>query len=301
MPLSAHPLHMRTLANLTVDYHALMLLVYYTVTLLGHSEHPLATSSATPSPLTPPPSLIPPLLRALSSLHKSYTCSQTVPLVYACMESLGGVGYRTSKKPNLLNHHPPPFSANRKRKRTLTSPWYAVLNDESQHINIARLFRDACVGAIWEGTTDVLASDTLRAVTHAVSGSETVRGLGWFIETGLKASAGGRWKGAEVKVKAVWEGLMARVEREGVEGLLADARGWVFRLAEVLVAVLFMVDAVVHPGEEIEEMCWRYLVKKEFLEEGGEGRLDLAMDQAIVYGVGRVPGQEAAAAAGSKL
>ena len=260
---------MRTLANLTVDYHALMLLVYYTVTLLGHSEHPLATSSATPSPLTPPPSLIPPLLRALSSLHKSYTCSQTVPLLYACMESLGGVGY--------------------------------LLNDESQHINIARLFRDACVGAIWEGTTDVLAGDTLRAVTHAVSGSETVRGLGWFIETGLKASAGGRWKGAEVKVKAVWEGLMARVEREGVEGLLADARGWVFRLAEVLVAVLFMVDAVVHPGQEIEEMCRRYLVKKGFLEEGGQGRLDLAMDQAIVYGVGRVPGQEAAAAAGSKL
>ena len=184
------------------------------------------------------------------------------------MESLGGVGY--------------------------------LLNEESQHINVSRLFRDACVGAIWEGTTDVLAGDTLRAVSHAVSGKETVRGLGWFIDTGLKTvAAGGRWKGAEVRIQEVWEGLMARVEKEGVEGLLGDARGWVFRLAEVLVAVLFMVDAVVNPGEEIEEMCRRYLVKKGFLEEGGEGRLDLAMDQAIVYGAGRVPGQEAAA--GSKL
>jgi hypothetical protein len=76
--------------------------------------------------------------------------------------------------------------------------------------------------------------------------------------------------------------------------LVPDARGLVHRLAEVLIAVLFMVDAAVNPGEVVEEMCRRYLVKKGFLEEG-EGRRDLAMDQAIVYGAGKVPGQESSA------
>jgi hypothetical protein len=73
---------------------------------------------------------------------------------------------------------------------------------------------------------------------------------------------------------------------------LAEARGLVFRIAEVLMAVLFMVDAVVHPGEEIEEMCGRFLVAKGFVSEGDrEGRKDLEMDQAIVYGKGGLLGQ----------
>lgn len=268
-PLSAHPLHMRTLANLTVDYHALMLLVYYTVSLLGLSEHPTSSSSTSSSsssaiPLQPPPHLVAPLLRALSSLHKSFTCHTAVPLVYACMESLGGVGY--------------------------------LLNDESQHINVARLFRDACVGAIWEGTTDVLAGDTVRAVKHAKTGGETLKGLGWFVEEGLKiASRGGGEKvkkGGVDGVRRAWEGVRERVGREGQEELVPDARAVVHRLAEVLVAVLFMVDAAVNPGEVVEEMCRRYLVKKGFVEEReGEGRKDLPMDQAIVYGAGKAPGQ----------
>ncbi|KAK3903234.1 acyl-CoA dehydrogenase/oxidase [Staphylotrichum tortipilum] len=265
VPLSSHPLHMRTLANLTVDYHALMLLVFYTVSLLGLSEKPTPpTTSTTPlTPLTPPPSLVGPLLRALSSLHKSFVCESAVPLVYACMEALGGVGY--------------------------------LLNDESQHVNVARLFRDACVGAIWEGTTDVLAGDTVRAVKHGKGGAEVVRGLGWFVEEGLRIA--GEKGGKAGRVKGVWEGLKERVEREGQEVLLPDARAVVFRLAEVLVAVLFMVDAAVNPGEVVEEMCRRYLVKKGFLEEG-EGKMTLEMDQAIVYGEWKPVG---GAAAGAKL
>jgi alkylation response protein AidB-like acyl-CoA dehydrogenase len=123
--LSSHPLHMRTLANLAVDYHGLMLLVYYTVYLVGLDERPpppptsstTSSSSSTPPhpphPLTPTATLLLPLLGLLPSLHKSFVCSTSVPHIYACMESLGGVGY--------------------------------LLNEESQHINVARLFRDAWV------------------------------------------------------------------------------------------------------------------------------------------------------------
>ncbi|KAK3308020.1 acyl-CoA dehydrogenase/oxidase [Chaetomium strumarium] len=290
VPLSSHRLHMRTLADLTADYHGLMLLTYYTVYLLGLSERPSpSTASAPPvAPLTPPTTaLVIPLLRALSSLHKSYICKTAIPLVYACMEALGGVGY--------------------------------LLNSESEHINVARLFRDACVGAIWEGTTDVLAGDTLRAMKHSRQGGEdTVEAaVGWFVNAGLEFVRGvvndKRWGGnkegmeegvlskeAEEGVRREWEKLKKRVEQTSQEDLLPDARGVVFRLAEVLIAVLYMVDAAVHPGAEIEEMCRRYLVKKRFMgEQEWRGQKALAMDQAIVYGAGKAPGQ--GAAAGSKL
>jgi hypothetical protein len=82
------------------------------------------------------------------------------------MESLGGVGY--------------------------------LLNEESQHINVARLFRrDACVGAIWEGTTDVLAGDSVRALKHARVGEEVVTGVRWLVGSGEWAGGcgGGRKRG----------------------------------------------------------------------------------------------------------
>jgi hypothetical protein len=292
---------MRTLADLTVDYHGLMLLTYYTVYLLGLSERPSSSSTTTsslppsvvaPPPLTPPRALVTPLLRALSSLHKSYICHHAIPLVYACMEALGGVGY--------------------------------LLNSESEHINVARLFRDACVGAIWEGTTDVLAGDTLRAMKKKHSsrggGGDTLEAVGWFVKAGLQfvktekrmgaVNANGGGGGGEGKeeeeeemeeaVGREWEKLRKRVEQATQEELLPQARGIVFRLAEVLIAVLYMVDAAVHPGAEIEEMCRRHLVKKRFMgEQEGRGQKDLAMDQAIVYGAGKAPVE--AGSPGSKL
>ncbi|KAK4152914.1 acyl-CoA dehydrogenase/oxidase [Chaetomidium leptoderma] len=291
LPLSAHPLHMRTLANLTTDYHGLMLLVYYTVSLLGLDEKKKPFPFPPPRPLTPPPETETKsgagagaaLLRTLSSLHKSFVCFHITPLLHACMESLGGVGY--------------------------------LLNDESQPINVARLFRDACVGAIWEGTTDVLAGDTLRSLvgngqgqqhTAGAGAGAAVEGLDWFVGTGLglvekkKKMKKMMDKGVE-GVRTVWEGLRGRIVEGGTqeEELLGDARGLVFRLAEVLIAVLYMVDAAVHPGAEIDEMCARFLVKKGFVgeEEDGQGRKDLAMDQAIVYGAGKAP----PATAGCKL
>lgn len=295
LPLSCHPLHMRTLANITTHYHGLMLLVYYTVSLLGQSESssPLSTTTTTTSSTTPtitstsstttpstppiplllstqPPSHnnpIAPLLRILSSLHKSHAAHTTIPLLYGCLQSLGGVGY--------------------------------LLNDESQPINVARLFRDGCVGAVWEGTTDVLAGDALRVLKHPLLGAESVRGLGEVVEGGLgvvvrESGVGVRMAEWGEGVRRGWEEAKGKVELGTQEELLPEARGLVFRIAEVLVAVLYLVDAVVQPGEDIEEMCRRYLVEKGFIpEKDGEGRRDLAMDQAIVYGAGKEPGQGA--------
>ncbi|KAL2015947.1 hypothetical protein VTK56DRAFT_4503 [Thermocarpiscus australiensis] len=276
IPLASHRLHMRTLASVSVDYHAMMLLAYYTLSVLGLDERPpaplsSAPASASPAPpppiqvLTPPPHLVSPLLRVLSSLHKSYICETALPPLYTCMQALGGVGY--------------------------------LLSDESPHLNLARLFRDACVGAIWEGTTDVLAADTLRALKHPRGGEACLEGLDWVVRTGLgEVEKIGGEKGEVVgTVRGEWEGLKGRIERASQDELLPEARGIVFRVAEMLMAVLYLVDAKVNPGVEIEEMCRRYLSKKGFVGGGSEGRTDLEMDQAIVYGPGKAPVQGAAA------
>ncbi|KAL2152575.1 hypothetical protein VTH82DRAFT_5759 [Thermothelomyces myriococcoides] len=266
VPLSTHPLHMRTLANMTVDYHGLMLLTYYTVFLLGLSEKLDSTTKHDPAPhpLTPPARLVGPLLRALSSLHKSYVAHVAVPLIYTAMQSLGGVGY--------------------------------LVNEESEHINIARLFRDACVSAIWEGTTDVLAGDTVRAAKHPRDGRGVLEGLAWVVETGLefvrshRSSASSFTAVAVEGVKKAWDEVRGRVERESQAALLPDARAVVFRIAEVLAAVLYLVDATARPGPEIDEMCARFLADKGFyFVAAPAGGKDLATDQAIVYGAGKVP------------
>ncbi|KAK3392060.1 acyl-CoA dehydrogenase/oxidase [Sordaria brevicollis] len=260
LPLYRHPLHMRTLANLTSEYHGLMLLTFYTLYILGLDEHP-SPSAATQKPnhpLTPPSKLVAPLLRTLSSLHKSFICHSTVPLSFACMESLGGVGY--------------------------------LINSESEHLNLSRIFRDACVGAIWEGTTDVLAGDTVRALKHPAVGKEGVQALDWFVRTGLGEQAGEERE----RIKKVWEGLGRRLEKQKQEDLLPEARGLTHRLAEVLIAVLWIVDARVRPGREVEGMKGRWMGKHGFgllsddntTETKVEGDGGLELDLAIVYGEG---------------
>jgi len=269
LPLSSHPLHMRTLANLTVDYHSMMLLVFYTLYILGLDERPLR-SDASPftsnsgisiAKLATPSHLVAPLLRVMSSLHKSYVCENTVPALYACMEALGGVGF--------------------------------LVNSESEHLNVARIFRDACVGAIWEGTTDVLASDTVRALKHPAAGALSVEAVDWVLQRALSVTSsvrGDAWEKARAAIGKQWEALKTRISNETQAELLPEARGVVFQMAEVLMAALFLVDVASNPGEEIEAMCLRFIVKKGIVDaEGGSvGRKGQTMelDQGIVYGSG---------------
>jgi hypothetical protein len=235
----------------------MMLLVFYTVYLLGLDERGPGASSPSPSRLTPPTEMVAPLLRVLSSLHKSYVCEHTVPALFACMEALGGVGY--------------------------------LVNSESEHINVARLFRDACVGAIWEGTTDVLAGDTVRAVKHPKGGEKSVEAVDWVVKEGLKVSGEGKgaaWEAAREGISKRWEGVKERIRKEKPEDLLPEARTVTFQMAEVLIGVLMRVDVAADPGAEIEEMVGRFMVKKGFVTEEERGRTGgaLEMDYGIVYG-----------------
>ncbi|KAI0403988.1 very-long-chain acyl-CoA dehydrogenase [Xylaria palmicola] len=251
MRLVDSALHMRTLADMTAEHHAMMLLTFYSSYLLGMEEHPSSTRAppAALAALTPPPHLVTPALRVITPLLKAYVTKQAIPLIYACMESLGGVGY--------------------------------LENTESEYMNIARLFRDACVLNIWEGTTDVLATDLIRALKHPKGGADSVKALGLIITSGERDMR-------SAHITKQWDVLKAQLEASTQADLLQDARGILWRLAEILIGVLFLLDARSGDGTVIQEMCRRFLVTKGLSTSQGAGsnksRGSLELDRAIVFG-----------------
>lgn len=250
VPLYQSPLHMRTLATMTVEYHAMLLLTLYATYLLGLEEKPSDSSTAsTPflQAVHPPPQHVTPLLRVFSSLGKAYVCKHTIPLMYGCMEALGGVGY--------LN------------------------NTESEHLNLSRIFRDCCVLATWEGTTDVLSSDMLRALLHPREGRASVDALGWFFEKNTKATP---------KAAQVWGRIKSRLENDAPEQLVTEARELCFALAECLMAALLEVDVASDGDATAKAVRSRFLEKRGFAEgassNSGSARGTLEVDTAIVFG-----------------
>jgi hypothetical protein len=249
---------MRTLATITGEYYSMMLLTFFTITVLGLEEAKgryKQLQSPFGTEITPPEKHVTPLLRVLSSLHKAYCCENTIPLLYGCMEALGGLGY--------------------------------LLNSETEHMNLARIFRDACVLAIWEGTTDVLSSDTLRALKHPALGKQSLEALDWFVKAAVGGLSGA--KEAAAAVAKEWEALRRRIETESQATLLPEARSIVFRIAEVLMAMLSLLEVKTHGGAEAVAMSRRFLVKKSFVEVDRSiaSKKELDIDTAIVYGVGQ--------------
>ncbi|KAI1332127.1 very-long-chain acyl-CoA dehydrogenase [Xylariaceae sp. FL0255] len=250
MRLTESALHMRTLADMTVEYHGMMLLGFYSAYLLGIEEHPSSPDNQTTAitSITPPKALITPLLRVLTPLLKAYVTKQAIPLLFACMESLGGVGY--------------------------------LENTESEHMNIARLFRDTCVLNIWEGTTDVLGTDFIRALKHPKGGADSIKALDLIICQGTTNEL----------VVNQWATLKTRLETNTHEDLLYYARDILWKTAEILMAVLLALDVKRDGSKVAQEMCQRYNEKKGFQERQGKTwglethRTTLEMNQAIVYG-----------------
>ncbi|KAJ4396503.1 hypothetical protein N0V93_000722 [Gnomoniopsis smithogilvyi] len=247
--LSKSPLHMRTLSNMTTDYHAMMLFTFYTTFLLGLDEK--ASAGGNPSTnkalaaLNPPRQHVVPLLRILSSLNKAYVCKHSIPLMYGCMESLGGVGY--------LN------------------------NAESEHLNLSRIFRDLCVLATWEGTTDVLSTDTLRALKHPREGKAGLEALDWFFGANKSTT----------RAQQAWAGLRARLVSETQDQLIAEARDICFALAEVLMASLLEVDVGFDGDDTARAMQERFLSKRGLTNADAETTAKtstLEVDTAVVFG-----------------
>ncbi|KAB8257405.1 hypothetical protein BDV32DRAFT_160521 [Aspergillus pseudonomiae] len=153
--LQDNQLHVRWMASETVKYWAAMQLTFFAVSLQGTIEQDWGSMVQN----TKAAKLIPSdaataaaLLRLVTPVMKGTVSVNAVHGLRSCMECLGGVGYCEN-------------------------------NEDGGLLNIARIFRDAAVNAIWEGTVNVMAEDVVRVI------NDKRLGKGKIIETVLGAWA----------------------------------------------------------------------------------------------------------------
>jgi hypothetical protein len=168
------------------------------------------------------------------------------------MESLGGVGY--------------------------------LENEESQHINVARLYRDVNVLSIWEGTTNVLGTDFVRTLKGR-NGEKTLKALRAWLRHALNGVHPRSTLNVEKRsIMENFEAFKADVADKGQEELIVKARELMETFATFVIGALMIVDAE-RDGDAISaEMLKRFAATHGF---GGPYKCDLATatawDSKIVF------------------
>ena len=152
-------------------------------------------------------------------------------------------------------------------------------NTENESLNISRIYRDCCVLSIWEGTTDVLSSDTIR-VLKGRAGEEVVGALDRWIAKSLS----GRSTEEGKIILGSWKGVKDILKFSAVEDLLPQARDLTFKLADIVMGVLLVVDAEVNPDPMIATITSRFLKSGGGAAIAGGWKDTLAVNQKIVYG-----------------
>lgn len=145
------------------------------------------------------------VLRLLTPLAKLYTGKQAVATASETLESFGGAGY-------------------------------------VEDTGLPKILRDSQVLSIWEGTTNVLSLDTLRAIDHAQAFEPWLADVRRRLETIRLAAL----QSARAKVQAALEriaGFLPKAAVEGPEFLQSGARGLAFAMARTYAASLLLEQA----------------------------------------------------------
>ena len=245
------PAHMRGLAREHVKYSAHMQLTYFLVALLGRTENKGETKPTAASELFPSKEQdVHHLLRLLTPLAKAQTALAAISGLRECMESLGGVGY---------------------------------LENEDTVLNIARLFRDANVLSIWEGTTDVMADDVVR-VLKGRDGQPLLQAVGAWVNTITSRHQQSRQlQSVAQQLTELWQTWLQEVEGTGKEELKWDGRKVLQDLDLVVCGVLLLFDAARDEDEVAVEVARRWVRRNE-KAKGASWQNEAALDRRIVFG-----------------
>ncbi|KAI9768091.1 MAG: hypothetical protein M1840_005125 [Geoglossum simile] len=247
------PLHVRTMAVQSVAYRGFMHLTFFVALLLGFDEqHPVQRPHGPPlSTLLPSDPLdIPLLLRILTPITKSQTAKSAIASLSECMESLGGVGY--------------------------------LENNSDPELNIARLFRDANVLSIWEGTTDVLAVVAAK-VLKGREGGKVLRAVDTWLHRVLNGkSGGGVFAEMRRALLSTWAELRADVMQIEVEELTFRGREIARTMSRIVGGALLLADAERDGDEVAGEVARRWVLGG----KGGSGgwMAEAEWDKKIVFG-----------------
>ena len=262
------PPHVRTMSTQHIEYRANIHLTFFTVALLGVSEQGSSPADAQASfaalvPTEPAASL---LLRVLTPVVKALSAKAAIAGLAECMESLGGIGYLDSSSPLDIG------------------------------TNIARLYRDANVLSIWEGTTDVMADDTIR-VLKGKMGREVLSALDAWINARISC-----W-GSHPKLRRTvgsgdlwlkWLSLVHEIQTQEEEHLKHIARNIMERIGWVVCAVLLVEDARSDNDAVSAEVARKWVAKGRLASALADWVEAVEWDRRIVFATGDDTGKLAA-------
>ena len=207
------------MATEVVKYRACVHLAFLNVALLGISEQGSDATKATMMekvlPSDPKEANI--LLRVLTPVAKAQCSLGAIHGLRECMESMGGVGYCEN-------------------------------NDDGGIMNIARLYRDANVNAIWEGTTDVLAEDLVKAV-GGKSGTASIEALDNLVRQFFDICSI-QFPGLSSTMNNQWFKFKEIVHANSTENVVYFGRTLLQLLQAVVCTGLLMYDAL-NDGDEV--------------------------------------------------
>ncbi|KAL4876493.1 hypothetical protein BJY04DRAFT_231527 [Aspergillus karnatakaensis] len=275
-PLWLIPMHLRLFADLEGRHRAGMELGFFTVAVMGVVEngshpHPRSSNGSTSGDLhlahlPRPGNEATIVFRTLTALSKAVISKMSILAIQECQEALGGVGY-------------------------MDEP------DEPE-FNISRILRNTLVNSIWEGTTNVLASEMVRFLLRE---GNFVVFAGW-VERTIMLVPEGDVKRVLGEAFAVFK---KRFKETDAAGMLADGRRAMFSLAWILAGLLLVLD-VGRDGDKVTgevarrwvlggelgvgDMVWRDVVYPRGVGEGASVTEEtLRWDCRIAWGV-ELPG-----------
>lgn len=224
------PAHTRTLAEQHVGYRAMMHLAFFAAALLGITE---SSSGSGPGGKAAAFAHLPDtfnsyhlLLRLITPVAKASTARATIAGLAECMESLGGVGY---------------------------------LENDNVELNIARLYRDANVLSIWEGTTNVMADDVVRVVKSR-DGDAVIHALAeWITAT----TAHLQDEAVLQTLRGATASLIEYIRLSSTENLKLNGRVLISRLGWLICGTLLAADAARDGDGVAKEVLRRWLERKE--------------------------------------
>jgi len=247
------PAHVKGMAEQHVDYRGAMMMTYFVAYLLGVAEEDGPIRQGLP--LLDSKTQAGNLLRLLTPVVKAKTALTAIDGLRFCMESLGGIGY---------------------------------LENEDIEFNVAKIFRDTIVLSIWEGTTDVMAADTVR-VLKGRGGKEALEAMESWIE-GIVRRPEARACGLELgALTAESKAIRNMVEQKDANELLYYGRDLLEHINWAVTTALLVTDAARYSDPVALEVAKRWLARKDTsLARSINGRSwsDRAKrDREIVFGL----------------
>lgn len=239
-PLWERTAFMRTLARMHAEYKANVLFNFLVAGLLGVIEQDqiaafnrkktASISSTGQVPGLRNVAMAHNLFRLLTPALKGHCSKTAISGLQECMESLGGVGY---------------------------------LENEDMQFNIARLYRDANVMPIWEGTTDMMADDSIIRVLHGKLREPVMNTMETWISTLLgQIQKDGGFNLQHDQVRQWWADLKTSVEGISREEAEMKSRAALDCLVNIVQGLLLLIDAVTDRNEVAKLVAEAWFMEK---------------------------------------